>query len=132
MNGLESGATVLWFMQILPKHLGATNPDRYLQHTRSSLFPLVDLVRQSGISKPAEWVASAIENRLDWHAAEPGFEEEAPARRGAARRGLGRSLGRSDPGALACDPATTARRRPDRRAHWRLTAHRFREPCHGL
>ena len=84
MNGLESGATVLWFMQILPKHLGATNPDRYLQHTRSSLFPLVDLVRQSGISKPAEWVASAIENRLDWHAAEPGFEEEAPARRGGS------------------------------------------------
>jgi hypothetical protein len=41
--------TVLWFMQILPKHMAAMNSDRYLERTRKLLFPLVEIVRQSGI-----------------------------------------------------------------------------------
>lgn len=58
--------TVLWFAQIFPKHLAATNPDRYLEHTQQSLFPIVEFVRQIGISQPGEWVASGVERRLDW------------------------------------------------------------------
>ena len=102
-----TGFTVLWFMQILPKHMAAMNPDRYLRHTRSLLFPLVEIVRQSGIYKPAVWAATAVERRLDWEAAEPGVEEEAVAR---ARRVPGRSLGCSGPGARARDPAVARRR----------------------
>ena len=33
--------TVLWFAQIMPKHLGAMNPDRYLKRLLRWLFPLV-------------------------------------------------------------------------------------------
>jgi hypothetical protein len=69
-----TGFTVLWFGQILPKHLAATNPDRYLQHLRGFLFPIVDVVRRIGVSQPGEWVASALERRIDWHP-EPGIEE---------------------------------------------------------
>jgi hypothetical protein len=76
-----TGFTVLWLMQILPKHMAAMNPDRYLRHTRSSLFPLVEIVRQSGIYKPAVWAATAVERRLDWEEAEAGIEEESVARR---------------------------------------------------
>jgi hypothetical protein len=79
-----TGFTVLWFMQILPKHMAAMNPDRYLRHTRSSLFPLVEIVRQSGIYMPAVWAATAVERRLDWDAVEPGIEEESVARRGGS------------------------------------------------
>jgi hypothetical protein len=61
-----TGFTVLWFAQIFPKHLAATNPDRYLVHLRSTLFPIVEGVRQVGVSQPGEWVASAVERRLDW------------------------------------------------------------------
>jgi len=61
-----TGFTVLWFAQILPKHMAATNPDRYLGHLRK-LFPVVDLVRKVGVSQPGEWVAAAVERRLDWH-----------------------------------------------------------------
>jgi hypothetical protein len=57
--------TVLWFAQILPKHMAATNPDRYLGHLRK-LFPVVEFVRKVGVSQPGEWVATAIERRLDW------------------------------------------------------------------
>jgi hypothetical protein len=60
-------ATVLWFAQIFPKHLAATNPDRYLHYLRRSLFPVVEVVRRSGVSQPGEWVASAVERRLDWY-----------------------------------------------------------------
>src|SRR5215211_2125212 len=60
-----TGFTVLWFAQIFPKHLAATNPDRYLGHLRR-LFPVVEVVRQVGVSQPGEWVASAVERRLDW------------------------------------------------------------------
>ncbi len=70
-----TGFTVLWFMQIVPKHMAATNPDRYLRHARPSLFPLVGIVQKSGIYKPAVWTATAVERQLDWHAEESGTEE---------------------------------------------------------
>ncbi|MGH3635533.1 MAG: hypothetical protein ACRDTS_15905, partial [Mycobacterium sp.] len=76
-----TGFTVLWFMQIFPKHLAATNPDRYLKYTQGPLFPVVEVVRKSGIPLPGAWVASAVERSLDWYAAEPSIEE-VPARRG--------------------------------------------------
>jgi hypothetical protein len=61
-----TGFTVLWFAQIFPKHLAATNPDRYLRHLQRSLFPVVEVVRKVGVSQPGEWVASGVERRLDW------------------------------------------------------------------
>jgi hypothetical protein len=70
--------TVLWFMQIFPKHMAATNADRYLKISRAALFPVVEFVRVIGISWPAEKVAQAVQNRLDWHA-EPTLET-APSR----------------------------------------------------
>lgn len=75
-----TGFTVLWFMQIFPKHMAATNPDRYLSLTQRWLFPIVEVVRMSGIPLVGALFASAVESRLDWHATEPGIEE-APARR---------------------------------------------------
>jgi hypothetical protein len=70
-----TGFTVLWFAQILPKHLAATNPDRYLLHLRGPLFPIVDMVRKIGVSQPGEWVASALERRLHWEPTPVGIEE---------------------------------------------------------
>ena len=46
--------TVLWFMQIFPKHMAATNADRYLKVFQAALFPSVEFVRVIGISWPAE------------------------------------------------------------------------------
>jgi hypothetical protein len=77
-----TGFTVLWFAQIFPKHLAATNPDRYLVHLRHTLFPIVEVVRQVGVSQPGEWVAAGVERRVDWHREHvPGIEEapRAPA-----------------------------------------------------
>jgi hypothetical protein len=71
--------TVLWFMQIFPKHMAATNADRYLKVFRAALFPVVEFVRVIGISWPAEKTAAVVQNRLGWHA-EPTLE-------GAPRRG---------------------------------------------
>jgi hypothetical protein len=73
--------TVLWFMQIFPKHMAATNPDRYLRHTRRWLFPFVNVGRHIGISLPGEWVASTIEHRRDWHTG-PSIEEASTWRQG--------------------------------------------------
>ena len=70
--------TVLWFMQIVPKHLAATNADRYLKLTRAALFPIVEFVRVIGISWPAEKTAQAVQNLLGWHP-EPVLEK-APSR----------------------------------------------------
>jgi hypothetical protein len=70
--------TVLWFMQIFPKHMAATNADRYLRFFRPVLFPMVEFVRVIGISWPAEKVAEAVQNRLGWHE-EPTLET-APSR----------------------------------------------------
>jgi len=58
--------TVLWFAQIFPKHLGATNPDRYLERLRQAMFPVVEVVRKVGVSQPGEWTADVIEYWLDW------------------------------------------------------------------
>ena len=59
--------TVLWFAQIFPKFLAATNADRYLHVTQAALFPIVELVRKIGVSQPGEWTAAAVGKRLDWH-----------------------------------------------------------------
>jgi hypothetical protein len=71
--------TVLWFAQIFPKHLGATNPDRYLGVFHGPLFPVVDLVRRVGISQPGEWTADFVEHRLDWPAPPHDLERLRPA-----------------------------------------------------
>jgi hypothetical protein len=76
-----TGFTVLWFAQIFPKHLAATNPDRYLLHLRNTLFPVVQVVHRAGIAQPAEWVAQAVEQRLDWTAPQVESIEEAPRAR---------------------------------------------------
>ena len=44
-------------MQIFPKHMAATNADRYLKVFRAALFPVVEFVRVIGISWPAEKTA---------------------------------------------------------------------------
>ena len=74
-----TGFTVLWLAQIFPKHLAATNPDRYLHHLRRSLFPVVEVVRRIGVSQPGEWVASAVERRLNWPLTEAEQMQEAVA-----------------------------------------------------
>jgi hypothetical protein len=76
-----TGFTVLWFAQILPKHLAATNPDRYLRHLQRTCFPVVDAVRVVGVSQPGEWSAKALEGSLDWHEPETDLEEAPPTRR---------------------------------------------------
>ena len=72
--------TVLWFAQIFWKHLGATNPDRYLEALSRSLFPIVEVVRKIGISQPGEWVADVVESRLLWPASIEQLEQAAPKR----------------------------------------------------
>ena len=86
-----TGFTVLWFAQIFPKHLAATNPDRYLSHTRRSLFPVVEVVRRFGVSQPGEWVASGVERRLDWPITTTGIEE-GPAPREESLAAIWRTL----------------------------------------
>jgi hypothetical protein len=87
-----TGFTVLWFAQIFPKHLAATNPDRYLSHTRRTLFPFVEVVRQAGVSQPGEWVAGGVERRLDWPAEAPEGIEEGPAPREESLAAIWRTL----------------------------------------
>lgn len=76
--------SVLWFAQILPKHLGAMNPDRYLYVLRGLLFPIVSFVHKVGISQPGEWTARGIERGLEWSASpeelarELGVERASP------------------------------------------------------
>ena len=82
--------TVLWFMQIFPKHMAATNADRYLKVFQKGLFPVVEFVRMIGVSWPAEKTAQAVQNRLDWHAeptleAAPSRHDESLAKAWAAR-----------------------------------------------
>src|ERR1700739_1564159 len=60
--------TVLWFAQIFWKHLGATNPDRYLAALSGTLFPIVEVVRKIGISQPGEWTADFVESWIVWPA----------------------------------------------------------------
>ena len=61
-------------MQIFPKHMAATNPDRYLKLTQGPLFPIVEFVRLIGIGRPGEMTARAVQNRLNWHG-EPTLEK---------------------------------------------------------
>jgi Mg2+/Co2+ transporter CorB len=79
-NVIWTPLTVLWFMQILPKHMAAINPDRYLKVTGGTALPVVNVVKVIGISWPAEKTAAAVQSLLGWHA-EPTLER-AP-RRGA-------------------------------------------------
>jgi hypothetical protein len=78
-NVIWTTLTILWFMQILPKHMAAINPDRYLKVTGGAALPVVNLVKAIGISWPAEKTAGGIQKLLGWHA-EPTLE-------GAPRRG---------------------------------------------
>jgi hypothetical protein len=87
-----TGFAVLWFAQIFPKHLAAMNPDRYLHHTRTTLFPIVDVVRMLGVSKPGEWSAPTVEHALDWHADEHEIEEAPPGRPPESLAGVWRTL----------------------------------------
>jgi hypothetical protein len=100
--------TVLWFMQIFPKHMAATNADRYLKVTRPTLFPVVEFVRVIGISWPAEKTAKAVQNRIDWHP-EPTLEK-APSR-GAVSLAAGWA-------ALTPEHAPTAQRPPEDPTTW--------------
>jgi hypothetical protein len=71
-----TGFTVLWFAQIVPKTLAATNPDAYLRLLRPTLFPLVAVVRSAGVSQPGEWVAAAIRHATNLA---PAAEEQITA-----------------------------------------------------
>jgi hypothetical protein len=77
-NVVWTTLTVLWFMQILPKHMAAINADRYLKVTGGAALPVVNVVKVIGISWPAEKTAAAVQNRLGWHA-QPTLER-APRR----------------------------------------------------
>ena len=77
-NVIWTPLTVLWFMQILPKHMAAINPDRYLKVTGGTALPVVNVVKAIGISWPAEKTAAAVQSLLGWHA-EPTLER-APRR----------------------------------------------------
>ena len=70
--------TVLWFAQIFPKHLGAINPDRYINRLRRPLFPVVGFVHKVGISQPGEWAADVVEVWLNW-AASPEAAKQRPS-----------------------------------------------------
>ena len=72
--------TVLWFAQIFWKHLGATNPDRYLTRLRGSLCPIVAFVRWVGVSQPGEWTADVVEHWLEWPAGPDELKRQRPAR----------------------------------------------------
>jgi hypothetical protein len=72
--------TVLWFAQIFWKHLGATNPDRYLEGLSRALFPIVEVVRKIGISQPGEWTADFVESRIVWPASIEQLRQGAPDR----------------------------------------------------
>jgi hypothetical protein len=87
-----TGFTVLWFAQILPKHLAATNPDRYLSHLRSTLFPVVEVVNKSGIPRPGAWTARALERRLNWSLTRGEAMEEAATAPGESLAGIWREL----------------------------------------
>jgi hypothetical protein len=87
-----TGFTVLWFAQIFPKHLAATNPDRYLAHLRRTLFPVVEAVRQVGVSQPGEWVAAGVERRLEWPLPHVEGIEEGPVPREESLAAIWREL----------------------------------------
>ena len=86
--------TVLWFAQIFWKHLGATNPDRYLALLSGALFPIVRVVHNVGISQPGEWAADWVEDQLLWSASLEELkprESDRPLTHGAIWRELRRA-----------------------------------------
>jgi hypothetical protein len=87
-----TGFTVLWFAQIFPKHLAATNPDRYLLHLRNTLFPVVGFVRQIGLSEPGALIADKVERRLDWPLPQIEDIEELPGPREESLAAIWRAL----------------------------------------
>ena len=101
-NVIWTPLTILWFMQILPKHMAAINPDRYLKVTGGSALPVVNVVKVIGISWPAEKTAAAVQNRFDWHA-EPTLER-------APRRGVDLADAWA---ALTPEDGRAAQRRPE-------------------
>jgi hypothetical protein len=100
-----TGFTVLWFAQILPKHLAATNPDRYLRHLRRTLFPIVEAVNKSGIPRPGAWTARALERRLNWPLTEAEQMEEAAMPRGESLGHIWRELTTEAPSSGATPPS---------------------------
>jgi len=70
--------TVLWFAQILPKHFGAMNPDRYLLLLQRPLFPIVHCVHLIGVSQPGEWTAVVVEDRLAWFLSPDELKRQRP------------------------------------------------------
>jgi hypothetical protein len=101
-NVIWTPLTVLWFMQILPKHMAAINPDRYLKVTGGAALPVVEFVRRIGISWPAEKTAAAVQSLLGWHA-EPTLER-------APRRGVDLADAWA---ALTPEDGRAAQRRPE-------------------
>ena len=101
-NLLWTTFTILWFMQILPKHMAAVNPARYLKYTGGAALPVVNVVKAIGVSWPAEKTAAAVQSLLGWHP-EPTLES-------APRRGpdLADALA-----ALIPEDGRTAQRRPE-------------------
>ena len=107
-NVIWTTLTILWFMQILPKHMAAINPDRYLKVTGGSALPVVNVVKAIGISWPAEKTAAAVQSLLSWHA-EPTLER-APSR-GAVSLAAGWA-------ALTPEHAPAAQRPPEDPTTW--------------
>jgi hypothetical protein len=99
--------TVLWFAQIFWKHLGATNPDRYLTVLSRALFPIVEVVRKIGISQPGEWTADFVESQIVWPASIEQLRQgqsERPLTHGDIWRAI-RSTRRRPPAAGGPKPA---------------------------
>jgi hypothetical protein len=92
-----TGFTVLWFAQILPKHLAATNPDRYLSHLRPTLFPVVEVVNRSGIPRPGAWTARVLERRLSWPLTQAEEMQEAATAPRESLAGIWRELNTEAP-----------------------------------
>jgi len=99
-----TGFTVLWFAQILPKHLAATNPDRYLSHLRRFLFPVVEVVNQSGIPRPGAWTARVLERRLNWPLTQAEEMQEAVMPREESLGRIWRELNTETPPSGAAQP----------------------------
>ena len=94
--------TVLWFMQILPKHMAAINPVRYLKVVGGAALPVVNVVKAIGVSWPAEKTAAAVQSLLRWQP-EPTLER-------APRRGPDLADAWA---ALIPEDGRTAQRRPE-------------------
>ena len=101
-NVIWTPLTVLWFMQILPKHMAAINPDRYLKVTGGAALPVVNVVKVIGISWPAEKTAAVVQSLLGWHP-EPTLER-------APRRGVDLADAWA---ALTPEDGRAAQRRPE-------------------